>query len=300
MREKCEWVKNEQDHLRRALVLEPRGHADMHAALLTEPASPASHAGLIFMDNDGYGPMCGHAVIAVATIALERGLLMPGGDGRTIVFDTPAGPVRAVATWKGRRVERVAFENAPSFVLHGGLSVTLGVRQLRADVAFGGAFYAIVDGEAVGVPLDAAHVPELRRIGMDIRHAIEFGRTVAHPLEPGLNGLAGTVFTGPPHSHEADLRNVTVFAEAQVDQSPCGNATAAVMAVVDAMGLLGHDKPFVHESLIGTLFEGRVSGRTAVGDYEAIVPEISGAAWITGDHTFFIDDEDPLKDGFRL
>jgi trans-L-3-hydroxyproline dehydratase len=180
------------------------------------------------------------------------------------------------------------------------MTVKLGSRQIRADVAFGGAFYAIVDSEAVGLPIDASHLPELRRVGMEIKAAIESVHDVAHPIDPGLRGIYGTIFTGPPSDERADLRNVTVFADAEVDRSPCGTGTAAVMAVVDAMGLLSKDKPFVHESLIGTRFTGRVAARTAVGDLEAIVPEIEGSAWITGEHTFLVDDSDPLKEGFRI
>jgi trans-L-3-hydroxyproline dehydratase len=324
MLEKREWVLTHADHLRRALMLEPRGHADMYGALFTEPVSPGSHAGVLFMHNEGYSTMCGHGVVAVTTIALERGLLMPGGDGAAVVLDSPAGTIRARARFRpggsgragggggagGRtedteaaqavRVESVAFVNVPSFVLHGGLPVKLATRQIRADVAFGGAFYAIVDSEAVGLPIDVRHLPELRRVGMEIKHAIEAAHTIVHPLDAGLNGIYGTIFTGPPSDDGADLRNVTIFADAEVDRSPCGTGTAAVMAVVDAMGLLAGDKPFVHESLIGTRFTGRLTSRTAVGEYEAIVPEIEGSAWITGEHTFLVDDTDPLKDGFRI
>ena len=281
-------------------MLEPRGHADMYGAILTEPVMPGSHAGVLFMHNEGYSTMCGHGVIAVTTIALERGLLMPGGDGTTIVYDSPAGTIRARATLAGSRVVSVSFVNVPSFVLHGGLAVTLASRQIRADVAFGGAFYAIVDSEAVGLPIDAAHLPELRRAGMEIKRAIEASTSIAHPIEPGLRGIYGTIFTAPPSDERADLRNVTIFADAEVDRSPCGTGTCAVMAVVDAMGLLSDDKPFVHESLIGTRFKGRVASRTVVGEHQAIVPEIEGAAWITGEHTFIVDDDDPLKNGFRI
>jgi trans-L-3-hydroxyproline dehydratase len=188
----------------------------------------------------------------------------------------------------------------PSFVLHPALEVKLSGRRIRADVAFGGAFYAIVDSESVGMPIDVEHLPLLRRVGMEIKTAIEAAQTIAHPLEPGLRGIYGTIFTGPPSGERADLRNVTIFADAEVDRSPCGTGTCAVMAVIDAMGLLGDDKPFVHESLIGTTFRGRVASRTAVGDRAAIVPEIEGSAWITGEHTFLIDESDPLKDGFRI
>jgi trans-L-3-hydroxyproline dehydratase len=335
MLDKREWVRRHADHLRRALMLEPRGHADMYGAILTEPVSPGSHAGVLFMHNEGYSTMCGHGIVAVTTIALERGLLMPGGDGSTVVYDSPAGTIRARARLTprsdrsdrsrgligagsggsaavrptgsdanddadGPRVESVAFVNVPSFVLHGGMIVKLGTRQIRADVAFGGAFYAIVDSEAVGLPIDVPHLPELRRVGMEIKGAIEAAQTIAHPLEPELKGIYGTIFTGPPSDERADLRNVTIFADAEVDRSPCGTGTAAVMAVVDAMGLLGEDKPFVHESLIGTRFNGRVASRKMVGEYQAIVPEIEGSAWITGEHTFIVDDSDPLKDGFRI
>jgi len=316
MLEKREWVLKHADHLRRALMLEPRGHADMYGAILTEPVTPGSHAGVLFMHNAGYSTMCGHGIVAVTTIALERGLLLPGGDGASIVYDSPAGTIRARARLaarargtedtkaaedtEGPRVESVAFVNVPSFVLHGGLIVKLGSRHVRADVAFGGAFYAIVDSEAVGLPIDVPHLSELRRVGMEIKDAIEAAHTIAHPLEPGLHGIYGTIFTGPSSDERADLRNVTIFADAEVDRSPCGTGTAAVMSVIDAMGLLGDEKPFVHESLIGTRFSGRVASRTVVGDYQAIVPEIEGSAWITGEHTFLVDDSDPLKDGFRI
>src|SRR6266849_2933023 len=312
MLEKREWVRKHADHLRRALMLEPRGHADMYGAILTEPVSPGSHAGVLFMHNEGYSTMCGHGVVAVTTIALERGLVMPGGDGTSIVYDSPAGTIRARAkrraggsggpsgSGESGRVESVAFVNVPSFVMHGGLSVKLASRQIGADVAFGGAFYAIVDSEAVGLPIDVPHLPELRRVGMEIKHAIEAAQTIVHPIESALRGIYGTIFTGPPSDERADLRNVTIFADAEVDRSPCGTGTAAVMAVIDAMGLLGDEKLFVHESLIGTRFTGRVASRTAVGEYPAIVPEIEGSAWITGEHTFVIDDDDPLRAGFRI
>jgi trans-L-3-hydroxyproline dehydratase len=300
MLEKREWVRRHADHLRRALMLEPRGHADMYGALLTEPVTPGADAGVLFMHNEGYSTMCGHGIVAVTTVALERRLIMPAGDGTAIAYDSPAGTIRARARLRDRRVESVAFLNVPSFVLHGGLTVKIASRTLRADVAFGGAFYAIVDSETVGLPIDVAHLPELRRVGMDIKHAIEAAQTIVHPLEPGLSGIYGTIFTGPPTDDSADLRNVTIFADAEVDRSPCGTGTAAVMAVIDAMGLLGEHKPFVHESLIGTRFLGRVASRTRVGDHAAIIPEIEGSAWITGEHTFVIDESDPLREGFRI
>jgi trans-L-3-hydroxyproline dehydratase len=301
---KREWIRSRHDALRRALMLEPRGHADMYGALLTEPVSPEADAGVLFMHNEGYSTMCGHGVIAVVTIALERGLLHPANPP-DVVLDSPAGLIRARA-WLGAprdgrtRVERVSFVNVPSFVLLAGINVTLGRREVPADVAFGGAFYAIVDSEAAGIPIEPARLQELRSAGMTIKRAIEAAHRIVHPVDPGLEGIYGTIFTGPPQAPAADLRNVTIFADAEVDRSPCGTGTCAVMAVLDAMGLLPERHAFVHESIIGTLFRGRVAGRATAGELDAILPEIEGSASITGEHTFLIDDEDPLKEGFRI
>jgi proline racemase len=302
MLEKRAWLRKRHDRLRRAVMLEPRGHADMYGAILTEPVSPDADAGVLFMHNEGYSTMCGHGIIAVTTIALERGLVA-GRAADRIVFDTPAGSVPATARLKpcpASKVENVSFENVPSFILHAGLSVRANGRDVRVDVAFGGAFYAIVDSEALGIPLRAERLPQLRAAGMEIKHAVEKVVEVVHPLEPDLRGMYGSIVTGPPNDPAADLRNVTIFADAEVDRSPCGTGTAAVMAVVDAMGLLSSDRPFAHESLIGTIFRGHVVGRAQVGEINAIVPAIEGSAWITGEHTFLLDDDDPLRDGFRL
>ena len=260
-------------------MLEPRGHADMYGALLTEPVTPGAHAGVLFMHNEGWSTMCGHGVVAVTTIAIERELIWPGGP--TLVLDAPAGPVEAtphVSERDGeRRVSSVAFRNVPSFVFEAGLPVKL-ERPDRcwSTSSFGGAFYAIVDAESAGLAVDAVTLPELRRVGMEVKREVERLRQVVHPLDAGLKGIYGTIFTAPPQHPDAHLRNVTIFADAEVDRSPCGTGTAAVMAVLSEMGVLGDDGAFVHESIVGTLFTGRIVGRTHVGDTAAIVPEIAG------------------------
>ena len=315
MLEKREWVLQHCDPLRRALMHEPRGHADMYGAVLTEPCDETAHAGVLFMHNEGYSTMCGHGVIAICTIALERGLIGLAGDSTSLVLESPAGLVYARVTRRflagdsvgddedsmmTPQVEGVAFDNVPSFVFHARLPIVVGDRTIPVDVAYGGAFYAVVDSEAVGVPLRREAMPRLRRLGWDIARAVEAVIPVQHPTEPGLHGVYGTVFTGMAERSDADLRNVTVFADRQVDRSPCGTGTAAVMAVLDAMGLLVDDQVFRHESIVGTLFRGRIKRRAAVGDYQAVVPEIEGSAWITGEHLFLVDDEDPLREGFLL
>jgi len=310
MLEKRAWVKAHADRIRRSLMQEPRGHFDMYGAILTEPVTAEADAGVLFMHNEGYSTMCGHGIIAVTTLALERGLITPRQPG-FITYDSPAGLVRARANLAAAaaprggqrtdvRVSSVSFLNVPSFVLHPGLAVQVGGRETRVDVAFGGAFYAIVDAESVGIPVLPSRLADLRRVGMEVKHAVEAAVTVEHPEDKGLRGIYGTILTGPPDREDADLKNVTVFADAQVDRSPCGTGTCAVMAVVDAMGLLAADHAFRHESIVGTVFKSRVIERTRVGDHDAIVPELEGSAWITGEHTFIVHDDDPLAEGFAL
>ena len=204
------------------------------------------------------------------------------------------------ATRLDARVSQVSFVGVPSFVLLPGVSLRLGTRDLNLDVAFGGSFYAIVDSETAGVPVMAGYLPELRKLGMQIKTGVESVIRVAHPDVPSLRGVYGTIFNGLPSAAAADLRNVTVFADGQVDRSPGGSGTAAVMSVLDAMGLLPVDRPFVHESIIGTTFVGTVEARTTVGERSAILPRIASSAWITGEHEFVLDDADPLSGGFRI
>jgi proline racemase len=297
------WVEEHCDHLRTALMLEPRGHADMYGALLTEPEHLESDAGVLFMHNQGYSTMCGHGVIAVVTLALEQGLIVPR-RANELVLDSPAGTIQAFAqvsqTATRTRVTSVSFRNVPSFVVLAAVPVRLPSRTVPVDVAFGGAFYAIVDSEAAGIPIVPHRIDDLRRMGMAVKHELESKLTIAHPEEPRLHGIYGTIFTGPASSPDADLRNVTIFADAEVDRSPCGTGTCAVMAVLSAMGLLAPEQTFTHESIIGTRFRGRVERETTVGGLPAIVPQLAGEAFMTGSHTFVIDGQDPLRHGFRL
>ena len=234
MLERRTWAYEYQDHLRRVLMLEPRGHADMYGALLTEPERPDSDAGVLFMHNAGFSTMCGHGIIAVVTIAVERGLISradfaPVAGGRTdipLTLDAPAGQIRARAhvnlSEELPRVERVSFINVPSFVLAHGVGVAVNGRQVPCDVAFGGAFYAIVDAESAGLPVAVDRLGDLRRTAEAIKRAVEACVKVVHPTESSLEGIYGVIFTSPPAAPGADLRNVTVLAEQEVDRSPSG------------------------------------------------------------------------------
>ena len=249
-------------------MLEPRGHRDMYGAVLTEPASPGSHAGVLFMHSDGFSSMCGHGIVAVVTIALERGIIVPGGDGRSLTFDTPAGTVRATAFWeeerpggRERKVERVAFLNVPSFVVHGWHR-----RRASARAAF--APTSPLAGRSTrSWTANRSACRSMRHTSLSCGVSASRSRTRSNERRRlrirssrGLTGIQGTIFTGPPRDSSADLRNVTVFANGAIDRSASGTGTAAVMTVIDAMGLLDDQRPFVHESIVGTTFTGRVAG----------------------------------------
>ena len=303
MRDKRAWLRKRADGVRRALVLEPRGHADMVAGVLTESVSPDAHAGILFMDGRGYPEISGHGIIAAATIAVARDLIFTGlsndHDVR-LTFDTPAGVVRTAVHSEtqglDRRIHSVVFTNVPSFVHAAAHTVRLGTREVRVDIAFGGLFYAIVDTEAVGIPLRPERLNDLRLLGVQLQTALNAAADVVHPVDAETSGISGVIFTGPPTDPEAHLRSAVVSG-AVVDRSPGGTATSAVMAVLDAMGLLADDQPFVHESVTGALFRGRALRRTMVGESPALIADVEGAAWVTGEHTFLLDDDDPLKEG---
>jgi proline racemase len=276
----------------------------MVAALFTEPAAPGAHAGLVFMDAGGYRAMSGHGIVAAATIAFERELFYSreatGSDAR-LTIETRVGLVQVRARLEGRggatRVDSVAFTGVPAFVHSAGHGIAAGGRGLRVDVAYGGMFYAIVDTEAIGVPLTGARVPELRRLGAQIASAVNASLAVEHP-QGGDAGVAAVLFTGPAQDPEAHLRAVAVTRDGVVNRAPSGTGISAVISVLDAMGLLPDGQPFVLEGLTGALCRGRASGRSAVGEHAALITEIEGTAWITGEHTFHLDEDDPFRDGF--
>ena len=292
------------DFVRRALVRLPRGHEGMTAAVLLEPSTPGAHASLVSMDADGYPPVVGHAVIGAATIAIERSLLFTGDPvpEMRVVFDTLAGTVTSMARVQAHgdrvRVDSVAMTNAPAFVHTAARAVRVGTREVRVDVAFGGQFHAIVDTEAVGIPLEMSRLADLRRLAVDLLSSLNAAARIQHPVEPALHGVSAVTFTAAPRDPEAHLRNVTIGTSGAVDLSGGVTGTSAVMAVLDAMGLLAEDQVFVHEGLSGAVLRGRPVRRTEVGAVPALVTEITGSAWITGEHTFLLDDDDPFREGF--
>jgi trans-L-3-hydroxyproline dehydratase len=289
------------DHLRTALMWEPRGHADMYGAILTPPVSPYADFGIIFMHNEGYSTMCGHGIIGISKVALETGLLRKVAPETTIRIDTPAGMVTAYARVVDGWVRSVYFHNVPSFVLDQNATVDVpGLGSVRYDIAFGGAFYAYVEAEDVDVTCTPEDFRALIEKGMAIKRAIMASRPIPHPFEEDLSFLYGTIFTGPALGPGAHSRNVCVFAEGEVDRCPTGTGVSGRLALQYARGQIGLGEAMVVESIIGTRFSGRVVEATSFGRYGAVIPEVEGTAHITGRHEFVVDPTDPLRDGFIL
>jgi trans-L-3-hydroxyproline dehydratase len=290
------------DDLRRLLIFEPRGHADMYACIITDPVTPDGDLGVLFLHNEGFSTMCGHGVIGLVTVLVETGAIAAAIASKTAVrLDTPAGRVTARANVRDGRVHSVAFENVPSFVLALDQRVEVpGIGQVRYDLAFGGAFYAYVHAANVGVRLLPEEFRRLIDIGMAVKQAVAASHPIAHPTDPDLGFLYGTIITAPPRGPGAHSRNVCIFADGEVDRSPTGTGVSGRLAIEHARGRLAVGQPFVVESLIGTTFTGRALRTATVGSIAAVVPEVEGSAFITGRSQFVVAPDDPLKAGFIL
>jgi len=294
------YAMNNFDQLRTALMWEPRGHADMYGCILTSAVTPGADFGVLFMHNEGFSTMCGHGIIGLATVAVQTGWLRAKEPETIIKIDTPAGLVTAHARLVSGRVKSVYFQNVPSFVLAMDETVHVpGLGNTRYDLAFGGAFYAYVRAEDVGLKCTPDEFRLLIELGMSVKRAIIESRPVAHPFEKDLSFLYGTIFIAPSLSR-ADYRNVCVFAEGEVDRSPTGTGVSGLLAILHARGKAALEQPIIVESIIGSRFSGRVVETATFGPHQAIIPEVEGSAYITGRHEFLIDPEDPLRQGFIL
>ncbi len=295
---KRRYARENLDHLRRTLMFEPRGHADMYGCVLTDPVTSDGDLGVLFIHNEGYSTMCGHGVIALVTVLLETEMLEAREEIR---LDTPAGRVTAKANFDGRRVRSVAFENVPSFAYKLDQSVNVpGIGEVRYDVGFGGAFYAYCKAADLGVRIAPEEFRKLIEAGMAVKRAVIESLEIKHPFEEDLGFLYGTIIQSEAFAEGADGRNVCIFAEGEVDRSPTGTGVSGRLALEQAKGRLAIGEPFVIESLIGTRFTGRVVRETMFGEYAAVIPEVEGSAWIIGRHEFLISPDDPVRDGFLL
>ena len=302
--ERRRYAKERHDDLRRALMWEPRGHADMYGCILTPPVSAEADFGVLFLHNEGYSTMCGHGVIALVTALIETGAFPASGAQTPVNLDTPAGLVRAVAYVDANgRVERVSFRNVPSFVYASDLEIDVApYGRLKVDVVYGGAFYAYLDAAQVGLTVTPEQTRELVAAGEAIKRALNATLTIHHPEAEDLGFLYGTILSGPPEDPAHTTRNVCVFANAEVDRSPTGTGVSGHVALLAACGELREGEEISIESILGaqSVFAGRIADRGQIGSYATVTPEVSGTAFITGRHEFTLDPRDTLGVGFLL
>jgi proline racemase/trans-L-3-hydroxyproline dehydratase len=298
--DKAKWLARRHDGLCSALTHEPRGHDGIVLAVLCDPVTSGADAGVLFRHGAAFLSHCGHGLIGVATIAIERRLIVPRDPGR-LSLDTDGGLVSlefdTLETGDRTRVVRVRYVSSPSFVFAGGVALKVGRRVLPADIAFGGSeFLVILDSEGAGVPLARPHLADLRRAARVILEAAEASIPVVHPVEATIDAVGGVVFTGPPEGSNAQLRCAAIYADGTADRSASGAAVSAVVAVLDAMGLAAA-APMAIESLAGTSMSGRVVEHLTVGDVNGVRVELEASAWIVADHEFFLEPDDPLVHG---
>jgi proline racemase len=295
------------DHVRRFLVNEPRGHADMYGCHVVPPNDAGADLGVVFFHNEGYSTACGHGTIALVTWALESGVLPMTGTETPATVDVPSGRLACVARCDpaARRVTSVRFTNVPSFVLATGVSLPTSRGPVTVDVAYGGAFYGSADVRAVGLAVDRASLPLLIDLQRELRPALDAALDVIHPDEPELRGIYGITWwqdepTAPGDEAALTQRNVTVFADGEVDRSPCGSGTSARLALLHAGGRIKTGETLRHRSIVDSVFAGRVTGETAVAGRPAVITEVEGTAHLVGRSHFVLGPDDPLGTGFLL
>ena len=293
--EKRRYFREHYDDLRRGLMWEPRGHADMYGAVIT-PSADADFD-VFFLHNEGYSTMCGHAIIALTKLAVETNLVTKTG----ITFNVPAGRIQARATISEGRVVETSFRNVASFLYLRDQQLDVdGIGRFRFDIAYGGAFYAFVSAKDVGLELVPENLNRLIDYGRRIKSAVMSQFAITHPSEPDLSFLYGTIFTGPAVNNTHHSRNVCIFADGEVDRSATGTGVSARAALHFAKGELSLNEQITIESIVDSTMSVKVVEVTKFGPYDAVIPEVSGTASIIGRNEFYFDPEDPFRNGFIL
>lgn len=290
------------DEVRRLVVNEPRGHADMYGCFVTPPDDAGADLGVVFFHKDGYSTACGHGTIALVTWAIESEFLRGEGSRRRVVIDAPSGRLEASAEVSDGRVTSVSFVNVPSYVSGRYVPLQLSDDVVGVDIAYGGAYYASVDVAELGLAVSPENVRRFIELGREIKSVLGANEAVEHPTDHRLSGLYGTIFYEDLDHSGLGMRqrNLTVFADGEVDRSPCGSGTSARLAILDSAAQLGRGETLIHESVIGTIFTGRVVGDAAVGGIHGVLTEVRGTAYRTGTAVFSLDANDPIGLGFQL
>lgn len=299
MTEKMVYMRDNHDDFRRALMYEPRGHEVMSGCILTEPCDQSADIGVVFIETGGYLPMCGHDTIGVCTALIEGGIFPI--DKTVLRLDTPAGLVEAKLAIADGKVTQVTFTNVPSFLYKQDVCVNVnGLGEVHLDIAYGGNFYGLVDARPLGLALTPENASKIVQLAVKIRDEVNRCVDVVHPENPVIRGMTHVEFYGDPVAEGANCRNTVVVPPGGIDRSPCGTGTSAKVATLYVKGELAIGQKFVHESIVGSLFYAKVLEETSVGHLPAVVPQVSGSAWVTGFHHFTLHDSDPLNDGFLL
>lgn len=301
--EKRKYVKNNLDHLRKLIMLEPRGHADMYGCILVEPVTKDGHFGVLFTHNEGLSTMCGHGIISVTKTMIELGRIPSTEGSNEVRIDSPAGRVTAYADVKNGKVENVRFQNVPCFVYKENIIVELDhLGLIECDIVYCGAFYIYVDVKKVGLTVEPQHASELTKIGMAMKYYVEDSMNVIHPTDTGIRDIYGTIFIEDVIRDGSilDSKNVCIFAEGQVDRSPTGTGTGGRVALLYHQGIMSDEDLLQNYSIIDTLMTGKVIEETEVKGYKGVITEVSGTAYIMGINKLLLDPEDPLQEGFRI
>ena len=293
--EKRRYFREHYDHIRKGLMWEPRGHADMYGAVITRSAT--ADFDVFFLHNEGYSTMCGHAIIALTKFVIDSGLV----SETSVTFNVPAGRIDATASVEDGKVRDAALTNVPSFVYLRQQEVAVpNIGSVAFDVAYGGAFYAFVEASDIGLTLKAEHFDQIIDYGRRIKHAVMDQFPIHHPFEEDLSFLYGTIFTGPAMQPGHHSRNVCIFAEGELDRSSTGSGVSARAALHHARGELQMNEKIVIESIVGSTMAVEIVELTKFGSYDAVIPKVSGTASFTGRHEFYFDPEDPFREGFIL
>jgi proline racemase len=291
------------DGLRQLLCFEPRGHADMYGGLITAPDDAGAHFGVLFWHKDGFSTACGHGTIALGAWAVQSGRVAMTGATTDVVIDVPSGRVTARVHSDGSRVTAVDFVNVASYDIAPSVALETSRGPVEVGISFGGAIYASLDAARVGLNVTPDHLPELIAIGREIKWALNESEYAQHPTNPRLSGIYGTIIyddLAAPDDLTVHQRNVTIFADGEVDRSPCGSGTCARVASLAAAGRLPDDARFRHDSIVGSRFEARVLDHVVSDGRAAVIPQVTGMAYRTGVHVFEVDPSDPLVPGFVL
>lgn len=313
MFEKKTYLETQADDLRKLMLREPRGYPASNCNLILPPTHPEADAGFVIMEQVEYPPMSGSNTICVVTVLLETGMIPIRGPRMKLKLDTPAGLVEADTEIESGKVVRVTFRNVPAFAVH--LDKPIEVRELgsvKVDVAYGGMFYVIADAEPLGLRLAPDEARDIVRVGEMIKAAAQEQLAAVHPENPGISGVTIAQLSAPSSNRGVDRRNTVIVSTGKLDwnrpsswtgaldRSPCGTGTCAKMAALHAKGLLALHRDFVHEGILGTTFTGRLVEQTRVGKYGAVIPTISGRAWITGFSQYVVESDDPFQTGFTV